>query len=338
MVKKITIRDVAREAGVSVTLVSFVMNAKVDENGELDCPVNADTAERVLQVAKRLGYKRNNAAASLRSGKTNTIAVIVSDIASPFFAGLCRYLENTAYEAGYTVLFASSEESVSKLGNLIDKMIGFNVEGLIVAPCVGSEKVLSRVDSYNIPTVLIDRDIPGEDFGRVLVDNTDAGYRAARYLIDKGRKKIELVSYDLEIASVADRVEGYRKAMAESGLEARVDMLPYAAEPWSEEVVSVFREAIGRGAEGFILPTKKLSKSALHALKALGAFPKDLVCYDESDVYDLLEGGVPHMVQPVREIAERAFDLLLKIINNEPADKKVLLQSGLFIGRTPYAL
>jgi LacI family transcriptional regulator len=86
MIKKTTIRDVAREAGVSVTLVSFVMNAKVKENGELDCPVNADTAERVLQVAKRLGYKRNNAAASLRSGRTHTIAVITSDISSPFFA------------------------------------------------------------------------------------------------------------------------------------------------------------------------------------------------------------------------------------------------------------
>ena len=96
--KKVTIRDVAREAGVSVTLVSFVMNAKMGKDGRLDCPVNPDTAERVLQVAKRLGYRRNNAAASLRSGRSHSIAVIVSDLANPFFAEICRNIENIAYK------------------------------------------------------------------------------------------------------------------------------------------------------------------------------------------------------------------------------------------------
>ena len=88
--KRVTIKDVAKEAGVSVTLVSFVMNAKVREDGRLDCPVSAETAEKVLEVAKRLGYKRNPAAASLRSGRTNTIAVIPTDISNKFFAGLAR--------------------------------------------------------------------------------------------------------------------------------------------------------------------------------------------------------------------------------------------------------
>ena len=222
MIKKTTIRDVAREAGVSVTLVSFVMNAKVKENGELDCPVNADTAERVLQVAKRLGYKRNNAAASLRSGRTHTIAVITSDISSPFFAEICRHLENIAFKAGYTVLFASSDESAQKLSHLIDKMIGYNVEGLIVAPCAGSEKVLHRSGTYNIPTVLIDRNIPGEEFGRVLVDNEAGGYEATKYLIGNGHTRIEIIGYDIEIASVSDRVKGYERAMKEAGL-ARID-------------------------------------------------------------------------------------------------------------------
>ena len=76
-IKKVTIRDVAREAGVSVTLVSFVMNAKVGKDGRLDCPVNPKTAARVLEVAKRLGYRKNNAAASLRSGRSHTIALLI---------------------------------------------------------------------------------------------------------------------------------------------------------------------------------------------------------------------------------------------------------------------
>ena len=170
--KKVTIRDVAREAGVSVTLVSFVMNAKMGKDGRLDCPVNPDTAERVLQVAKRLGYRRNNAAASLRSGRSHSIAVIVSDIANPFYAEICRNIENIAYKDGYTVIFASSEESPQKLSHLVETMVGYNVEGLIVAPCLGGEPALARALSIGIPTVLIDRDMPGEEFGRVPVSYT----------------------------------------------------------------------------------------------------------------------------------------------------------------------
>lgn len=101
--KRITIRDVAREAKVSVTLVSFVMNAKRDKDGNLDCPVNAETAKRVLQVAQRLGYRRNFAAASLRSGRSNSIAVIPNDISNKFFAGISRCIEDKAKSFGYTV-------------------------------------------------------------------------------------------------------------------------------------------------------------------------------------------------------------------------------------------
>ena len=105
--KRITIRDVAREAKVSVTLVSFVMNAKRDKDGNLDCPVNAETAKRVLQVAQKLGYRRNFAAASLRSGRSNSIAVIPNDISNKFFAGISRCIEDKAKSYGYTVLFAA---------------------------------------------------------------------------------------------------------------------------------------------------------------------------------------------------------------------------------------
>ena len=151
--KKLTIRDVAREAGVSVTLVSFVMNAKMGKDGRLDCPVNPVTAARVLDVAKRLGYRRNNAAASLRSGRSHSIAVIVSDIANPFFADICRSLERFADKEGYTAIFTSSEEDPQKLSRLVETMVGYNVEGLIVAPCLGGENALSHATSIGIPTV-----------------------------------------------------------------------------------------------------------------------------------------------------------------------------------------
>ena len=337
--KKVTIRDVAREAGVSVTLVSFVMNAKMGKDGRLDCPVNPDTAERVLQVAKRLGYRRNNAAASLRSGRSHSIAVIVSDIANPFYAEICRNIENIAYKDGYTVIFASSEESPQKLSHLVETMVGYNVEGLIVAPCLGGAPALARALSIGIPTVLIDRDMPGEEFGRVLIDNVDAGKMATKYLIHQGFGKIEMLTYKSGVTSLTDRETGYGLAMEEAGLkdEIRIHKIDYEAEAAKKDAIDVFRDAARRGVEAFILPTKRIAMYGFNALNVLGlSMPKDFsfVCFDESDVYELNKPVVPHIIQPLSEIAFKSFELLQKMIDNKVTEeeKTSLLNVKLVLG------
>lgn len=337
--KKVTIRDVAREAGVSVTLVSFVMNAKMGKDGRLDCPVNPDTAERVLQVAKRLGYRRNNAAASLRSGRSHSIAVIVSDIANPFYAEICRNIENIAYKDGYTVIFASSEESPQKQSHLVETMVGYNVEGLIVAPCLGGEPALARALSIGIPTVLIDRDMPGEEFGRVLIDNVDAGKMATKYLIHQGFGKIEMLTYKSGVTSLTDRETGYGLAMEEAGLkdEIRIHKIDYEAEAAKKDAIDVFRDAARRGVEAFILPTKRIAMYGFNALNVLGlSMPKDFsfVCFDESDVYELNKPVVPHIIQPLSEIAFKSFELLQKMIDNKVTEeeKTSLLNVKLVLG------
>ena len=337
--KKVTIRDVAREAGVSVTLVSFVMNAKMGKDGRLDCPVNPDTAERVLQVAKRLGYRRNNAAASLRSGRSHSIAVIVSDIANPFYAEICRNIENIAYKDGYTVIFASYEESPQKLSHLVETMVGYNVEGLIVAPCLGGEPALARALSIGIPTVLIDRDMPGEEFGRVLIDNVDAGKMATKYLIHQGFGKIEMLTYKSGVTSLTDRETGYGLAMEEAGLkdEIRIHKIDYEAETAKKDAIDVFRDAARRGVEAFILPTKRIAMYGFNALNVLGlSMPKDFsfVCFDESDVYELNKPVVPHIIQPLSEIAFKSFELLQKMIDNKVTEeeKTSLLNVKLVLG------
>lgn len=337
--KKVTIRDVAREAGVSVTLVSFVMNAKMGKDGRLDCPVNPDTAERVLQVAKRLGYRRNNAAASLRSGRSHSIAVIVSDIANPFYAEICRNIENIAYKDGYTVIFASSEENPQKLSHLVETMVGYNVEGLIIAPCLGGEPALARALSIGIPTVLIDRDMPGEEFGRVLIDNVDAGKMATKYLIHQGFGKIEMLTYKSGVTSLTDRETGYGLAMEEAGLkdEIRIHKIDYEAEVAKKDAIDVFRDAARRGVEAFILPTKRIAMYGFNALNVLGlSMPKDFsfVCFDESDVYELNKPVVPHIIQPLSEIAFKSFELLQKMIDNKVTEeeKTSLLNVKLVLG------
>lgn len=126
---RVTIKDIASEAGVSTTLVSFVMNNKV--NGQKTYRVNEETAQRILDIAARLNYQPNNAARTLRNGKTNTIGVIVSDISNKFFADIARCIEDCAYKNKYTVLFGSTDENPKKLENLIAVARNKGIDGLI---------------------------------------------------------------------------------------------------------------------------------------------------------------------------------------------------------------
>ena len=265
--------------------------------------------------------------------------MIVSDIANPFFAEICRNIENIAYKDGFTVIFASSEENPQKLAHLVETMVGYNVEGLIVAPCLGAEAALARAISIGIPTVLIDRNMPGEEFGRVLVDNVDAGKMAAKYLLHQGFGKIEMISYKSGVTSLTDRESGYAMAMEEAGLkdDIRLHKIEYDTEAAKKDVIEVFRGAVKRGTEAFILPTKRIAMYGFNALNVLGlSMQKDFsfVCFDESDVYELNKPVVPHIIQPLSEIAFKSFELLQKMIegNATKEEKTSMLNVKLVLG------
>lgn len=110
--KRLTIKDIAKEAGVSVGLVSMVLNGREG--------VNKNTADHILEVVKRLNYTPNKAASTLRIGHKNTIGVITPDISNHYFSEISRHIENIAYSNGYTVLFGSSDDKPEKIGSLIE--------------------------------------------------------------------------------------------------------------------------------------------------------------------------------------------------------------------------
>ncbi|MBO5193971.1 MAG: LacI family DNA-binding transcriptional regulator, partial [Bacteroidales bacterium] len=152
----VTIRDVAEAAGVSVSLVSFVLNARRGPNGEYLCSASDETARRVVAVAEKLGYHRNMAASALRSGHSETIGVIVADISNSFFGDICRKVENISSRNGYLALFGSTDDAPGKLEQLVMKFISSGVDGLIIAPCARSEKLIASV-ARQLPIVLVDR-------------------------------------------------------------------------------------------------------------------------------------------------------------------------------------
>lgn len=328
--KRVTIRDVAREAGVSVTLVSFVMNAKRGEDGKLDCPVNQDTAKRVLEVARKLGFRRNLSAASLRSGKSNTIAVIPNDISNKFFAGISRNIEEEAVKYGYTVFFASSEENADRLSDVMDAVLAHNVDGVIVAPCTGGEEAIRKATDAMVPVVLLDRDIntlgEAEGVGKVLLDDVVAGRMATQKMIDAGYRNVEMISYSLGISSIAERERGYRETMERNGFGDKVNVY-YTDYGKTGDVEQFIKDAIGRGCDGLFLPTYSLSAQVLAAMKKLGLrTPDDLaiVGFDESDIYSLYTTTITHIVQPLKALGEKSVDVLVSMIQGKGAESIVL--------------
>ena len=209
---KTTIRDIALEAGVSISLVSFVMNGKT--RGKHN--VNPDTAKRILEIAERLNYQPNNAARSLRSGRTNTIGVILSDISNKFFADIARCIEDKASQYKYIVLFGSTDENPKKLDSLIDAFLNRGVDGLIIVPCEGSEKTIQRLVDMNIPLVLLDRTFEKLDVRSVVLNNRKAMVMAVDHLQSQGYRRIELVSYVTTISNIMDRERGYVQAMMQT--------------------------------------------------------------------------------------------------------------------------
>lgn len=331
--KRVTIKDVAREAGVSVTLVSFVMNAKVAEDGTLDCPANPDTAARILEIAKRLGYRRNSAAASLRSGRSNSIAVITTDISNKFFAGVSRQIEDTAFKYGYNVLFASSDEKSEKLEGLLDSLVAQNIDGIILAPVEGSEAAIRKVVDANLPVVLLDRDIQGlDEVGKVFLDDKEAGKMAVNYFTAKGMKKIEMVSYSLKISSIAERENGYVSAMKSAGLAKYTNVHHTTYDTLEQDAEKIVEDILARKVEAVFLPTYSLAASILITLKRKDVkVPEDIaiMAFDNSNIYNLYQETIPHIIQPLKDLGEKSVETLLNLIEKKEGEKTFILKPTL---------
>lgn len=318
--RKTTIKDIATEAGVSVSLVSFVMNnrAKADGSGRL-YRVSEETSQKIMEVARKLDYQPNNAARSLRSGRTNTIGVIVSDISNKFFADIGRYIEDAAYKLNYTVFFGSSDENPDKMENIVGGLISRGVDGMIVVPCEKSEGSIAKIVEAGIPLVLIDRDMEGVDANRVLLNNRKAEYMAAESLIRRGCRRIEMISYAMQLSNIRDREAGYKAAMADNGLGEYVNIHNIRFKNIPGQMAKVFDDILARGVEGVVFATNTLTVEGIKRLRMSAPEALDrirIVAFDESDAFDLSDYKVSYVKQPIELFGTESVRILLDCIAN----------------------
>ena len=319
--QEVTIRDVAEAAGVSISLVSFVLNARRGPGGEYLCSASQKTAERIVETAERLGYHRNKAASSLRTGRNDTIGVIVSDISNTCFGQICRKIEKLATELGYLTLFASTDDRKESFRQLVDKFLYSGVDGFIIAPCNGVEDSIAKILKRRLPVVLFDRDLPGmEGVGRVLLDNEKAGRCAVRLLKRQGCRHIGLVRYETDIPTLIAREAGCR-------LEAQQDGIPFtsailARETMRRDMVSVLHNAREEGVDAIIFPSNAITIDGISAINELGFdVPGDfaVVGFDQEDRSEIFTPGYSFVNQPTKLVAEYSFRMLSSAIRDNGA-------------------
>ena len=329
MSKNVTIKDIAAEAGVSIALVSFVMNNRIEADGKQKYRVNENTRLRILEVARRLNYQPNSAARTLRRGRSLVIGAILSDISNVFYGEIARQLEEVAFKQGYTVLFGSSDESPEKFDKIVHSFIDRGVEGFVIVPCEGSEKSLRYIMNVGIPFVIIDRkdmDIPAP---KIVLGNEEAMSSAVSVLADKGIRNIEMISYTMRVSSISGREAGFIEGIKSLGLERediRIHRLRF--EHIIEDTDNLIPDIVKRNVDGLVFATNALAIAGIKKLTSMGIqVQKDihLVGFDDSDAYDLFNPPIPHISQPIDKICKESFVLLKKLMDNEMPQESVLV-------------
>ena len=213
-------RDVAQRAGVSVGTVSNVLN-RPDV-------VSPGTRARVQAAIAELGFVRSESARLLRAGSSQVLALLALDLADPFFVEVLRGAERAARAAGLGVLVMDSASSAATEATHLVMLAQQRVRGVLVTPADVSGATLAEFSRAGIPYVLVDRDIPGGDGCRVLVDDVAGGAMAVAHLIAAGHRRIAYVPGPMELPQYRDRLEGAQSAVGEAGPDVEFVTLPGA--------------------------------------------------------------------------------------------------------------
>lgn len=327
---KVTIKDIASEAGVSPALVSFVLKNKSD--GARVYRVKPETAAHVLEVASRLNYQPNMAARTLKSGRSKTIGVIIPDVSSPFFAEFVKYFEDDAYNYGYSVLFGNSDENAGKLSRLKDVFINRGVDGLVVVPCEHSEDIVFEMAHGDVPLVLVDREVNGFEGPTVLLDNYRAFRDLTAALIARGYRKIEMLSYSMNLSILPDREKGYSDCMSEYGLQESIRFHRFQRNCAREEALQTYLSAHQRGVEALVFATNTLALRGMADMYAAGINKFfGIACFGHNDAFDIFDNEVIYARQPAKAFSKAVVEKIVGLMEGTHATtgERIILNSDI---------
>lgn len=318
-----TIRDIAREAGVSLATVSRVIN-HMDN-------VSDESRQRVEAVIKKLGYNPNNAARSLATKKTNTIGVIVNNLHDPFFYDLIKGFEHGSCNTKYNVIFCSVlGGDVDMKERYIKYLTNGIVDGVILyGSHLSDVKVIDGLKDSNVNYILIENDIQGLECNKLLIDNYGGAGKAVEYLISMGHKKIAYICGNLNMRVSVERLNGYLDAMRKNNLNIADGFVQYSAAGYESgyDIMRNIMQLDNPPTAVFCNDDAIASKAILAAFDMGVRVPED-VSIMGFDNQRLLPDGykgpdISSMAQPLYDIGRESIEILAKQLDDENRTEKV---------------
>lgn len=316
----ITIKDVAALAGVSSATASRVLSGHK--------ATSAQARERVAAAVTELDFHPNAQARSLRSTRTNTIGLLVSDVRNPFFADLAHTVEQAALAAGYVTLLGNANERTDQQDRYLDTLRSRRVDGIIVAPQGDDSASIRALVARGVPTVFVDRTITGIDLPSVTT-NSDRGIReAVQHLASHGHTRIGYIAGPQSISTGRERFESFVRAIHNTGMSEDPDLI----------YIGDFQAASGSAAVHTLLnlpepPTALLAADSLMAVGAVAMLQRldvrvgvdiALIAFDDIEWFSLLTPALSVISHSVEDMGRIALDLLLQVIDGQQPESVVL--------------
>lgn len=314
--------DVATEAGVSTATVSRVLNRNPT--------VDPALAKRVRAAAKKLGYRPNAVARSLRKQRTQIWQLLVSDIANPFYTALARGVEDVAVANGYQVVLGNSKDDAAREARYLEVAQQEQVAGVIIAPQRPDSPVARLIESA-IPVVAVNQTI-NASVDHVLADSLAGARAATRYLLDRGWHRPACVTGPTSSETAQQRAQGYREVMAEAGLTPRIEFRGYHPHGGAEGAAALLDAS--EPPDAFFACNAMISLGVLKALKDRGlraGRDVGLVAFDDAPWSELTDPTITVIAQHPYEMGGQAARLLLERIRDggDRAPVRLTLQTDL---------
>ena len=324
--RRVTLRDVALEAGVSIKTVSRVVNKEPE--------VNETTAARVAEVVEKLGYRPNELARSLKGRRSRTIGLVIDDVSNPFMATCAQAIEAVAREHGHALILCDSHADIREEDAYVGLLTRRQVDGLLIVPARGHDAHLKAEQRAGLPVVAFDRPAEGVRADTVLVKNRTGAREATEHLIWHGHERIAFVGDVRHYYTARKRLEGYKEALEAAHLKPLHSLGAHSIEQ-GEEATKGFLNAPHRPTALFaanILTTL----GALRAIEDLGLrIPEDiaLIGFDDFELAPVLSPRFTLVHQPAAKLGRRAAEMLFDRLDGRgrPEPRRLVLPTELVV-------
>lgn len=317
-----TIKDVSRNAGVSIATVSNVLN-----NTKY---VSDDVKKRVYTAIEKTGYIPNKIARSLKIKKTNTIGLIVNYIENPLYSGLFREIERKASAKGYSVIVCNTSDNAAAEAKQIEILLSNHVDGLIIVAAKNSEIKKRNLIPPEFPVVFVNKKVDGFDAASVVIENKKAAYEAVSHLINAhSLEQIAIVIGEKANKLSKEREQGYLTALKDHNLPFDKNLVIEGGSTFQGGVTAAEKLLASEKEPNaiFVTGTTMLLGVMLQMKKAGVKCPEDIsiIGFSDTNINLLMDPPLSSVAQPIENIAENALDSILKQVEDGVFDKETTI-------------